>query len=636
MRTHATSWHAWVAVTVVATANTGSSLLAQSRGQAPDERDSSQRCGPTHILVDSSNANTESLLVLCEKSGEIVRLDRDTGQVLNRQEIGEEPFSMTIGPDAGRIYASCRRGQEVVELDATSLDVLRRFPLVGDPVGVAVSADGSRLYVALHSLDLVAVVDLESGQVTKRLVAGNGPTMITVLPERRLVYVSNLLTPPETAGRPPYLELTVIDDETARILDRINLPNANIGRWMAHTPDEAFLVVAISRPKNLIPMAQVARGWVVTNGFALVSPDGRHPPVQLLVDQPNLGVADPYAVAMTPDGRKFYLTGAGVDQVIAVDAEKARQVMKEALAGEIPRYADHLGLSRRYVVARIPVGACPQSLAIGSKGNRLFVGNRLDDTITVIDVATDQVVQTLTIREPTADDRLARGEKLFHNAKRAFQHQFSCVSCHPEGGVDGLQYDLEPDGIGLNIADNRNMRAVRGTGPFKWNGKNPDIATQCGTRTAKWIVRTGWLSSTQVVELVEYIRSIPAAFNPYRRPDGRLTRAQRRGKKVFERTTLNNGTPLPDRDRCDYCHSGPYHTNGRKFDVGTRGPRDTDGEFDSAHLINLFDAPPYLHDGRAPTLEEIWTVYNREDKHGVSSDWTKQQLNDLMEYLKSL
>lgn len=636
MKTHATSWHAWFAVLVVATASTGSSLLAQSRERAADERSSSQRCGPTHILVDSSGANTESLLVLCEKSGEIVRLHLDSGQVVKRRKIGEGPFSMTISPGAGKLYASCRRGQEVVELDAASLDVLRRFPLIGDPVGVAVSADGSRLYVALHSLDRIAVIDLDSGQVTKQLVAGNGPGMITVLPARGLVYVSNLLTPPNTAGQPPYLELTVIDDETTHIVDRINLHNANIGRWMAHTPDESLLVVAISRPKNLIPMVQVARGWVVTNGFALVSTDGKHPPVQLLVDQPSLAVADPYAVAMTPDGKKFYLTGAGADRVIAIDMEKARQVMKEALAGEIPRYADHLGLSRRYVVARIPVGACPQSLAIGSQGNRLFVGNRLDDTVSVIDVATERVVDTWDLCDFIPGNRLARGEKLFHSAKRAFQQQFSCASCHPEGGVDGLQYDLEPDGIGQNIIDNRNMRAVRGTGPFKWNGKNLDLATQCGMRTAKWITRTGWLTSRQVATLTDYIRSIPAAFNPHRSPDGRLTRAQRRGKKVFERTTLNDGTPLPERDRCDFCHPGPYFTDGRKFDVGTMGQRDTDSEFDSAHLINIFDSPPYLHDGRAPTLEEIWTVFNLDDKHGVSRDWTKQQLNDLMEYLKSL
>jgi len=35
-------------------------------------------------------------------------------------------------------------------------------------------------------------------------------------------------------------------------------------------------------------------------------------------------------------------------------------------------------------------------------------------------------------------------------------------------------------------------------------------------------------------------------------------------------------------------------------------------------------------------LEEIWTVFNPRDTHGVSNDLTKDELNDLIEYLKTL
>jgi len=46
--------------------------------------------------------------------------------------------------------------------------------------------------------------------------------------------------------------------------------------------------------------------------------------------------------------------------------------------------------------------------------------------------------------------------------------------------------------------------------------------------------------------------------------------------------------------------------------------------------------PPYLHDGKAPTLEEIWTKFNDNDEHGVANDMLKNELNDLVEYLKSI
>lgn len=44
----------------------------------------------------------------------------------------------------------------------------------------------------------------------------------------------------------------------------------------------------------------------------------------------------------------------------------------------------------------------------------------------------------------------------------------------------------------------------------------------------------------------------------------------------------------------------------------------------------------WQHNGKAETLEEIWTRFNPYDLHGVTNDMTKDQLNDLVEYLKTL
>ena len=56
----------------------------------------------------------------------------------------------------------------------------------------------------------------------------------------------------------------------------------------------------------------------------------------------------------------------------------------------------------------------------------------------------------------------------------------------------------------------------------------------------------------------------------------------------------------------------------------------------SPQLNNVYESAPYLHDGKAATLEEIWTKYNDHDEHGVANDMMKDQLNDLVEYLKSI
>ena len=84
------------------------------------------------------------------------------------------------------------------------------------------------------------------------------------------------------------------------------------------------------------------------------------------------------------------------------------------------------------------------------------------------------------------------------------------------------------------------------------------------------------------------------------------------------------------------CHFPPLYTDRRLHDVGTKMAFDTISKFDVPHLNNIYDSAPYLHNGAAATLEEIWTVFNREDRHGVTNDMTKDQLNDLIEYLKTL
>ena len=82
-----------------------------------------------------------------------------------------------------------------------------------------------------------------------------------------------------------------------------------------------------------------------------------------------------------------------------------------------------------------------------------------------------------------------RGERLFNNAKITFHRQLSCHTCHPDGHVDGLTYDIESDGIGVAPVDNRTLRGILDTGPFKWSGTNPTLSRQCGPRLSVFFTR---------------------------------------------------------------------------------------------------------------------------------------------------
>jgi YVTN family beta-propeller protein len=481
------------------------------------------------------------------------------------------------------------------------------------------------------------VVDPKRGVELKRLTAGRSPTFLALTPDGRCLYVTNLLSQPVPYGVPPAPEVTIIDVERNIVLDRQSLPSTNSVEGIAWSPKGDIGLIALLRVKNLITATQVAQGWMITNGLGVIRADADGEVVQVLLDEMNAYFADPFGVAFSPDGREAYITTSGANSVSVVDVGRLKRLLDEASPRTLlHRYPNDLGLSAEYVVARIPVGNAPKGIVVAPDGRTIYVAEHLTDRIAVIDARLRKVTGSIDLGGPRVVTLRRRGEQLFNGVTATFQGQFSCQSCHPDGGVDGLSYDLEPDGLGTSLVDNRTLRGIAGTAPFKWSGVTPDLKTQCGMRFAKFITRSGGFSPDQLEALVTYLKTIPLPPNPYRSPDGMLTPAQERGKLIFERVVTNDGRSIPPEGRCITCHPPPFYTNGRSFDVGTKKWYDTSGTFDTPQLNNIYDTAPYLHDGSAATLEEIWTVYGTEDRHGIVNDLTKEQLNDLIEYLKSL
>jgi len=191
--------------------------------------------------------------------------------------------------------------------------------------------------------------------------------------------------------------------------------------------------------------------------------------------------------------------------------------------------------------------------------------------------------------------------------------------------------------MGRNLANTQSLREIGDTAPFKWNGKNQTVYKQDGMRFSTILTRTEAFSYNDLDAITAYImRGIEHPPNLQYNPDGNLTASQERGKAIFERTIDNNGEVIPENNRCVTCHPAPLYTNRQMADVSTLAETDDPMLFDTPHLTNLFASPPYLHDGRARTLEEIWTVYAEDDRHGRVNDLTKPELNDLINYLKSL
>lgn len=58
--------------------------------------------------------------------------------------------------------------------------------------------------------------------------------------------------------------------------------------------------------------------------------------------------------------------------------------------------------------------------------------------------------------------------------------------------------------------------------------------------------------------------------------------------------------------------------------------------YDTPTLLGIYRTAPYLHHGKAETLEEVLTKYNPDDHHGVTSHLTKSEQLSLVEFLKAL
>lgn len=617
------------------------------------------------------------LYVLCQQSGEVRVLDASTYAPIKTIAVGRVPRGFSLSPGGSRLFVANSWDDTISVIDTESLNVVATWHIGMEPTGVVEGPAGKYLYVANRISNDVAVLNAQTGSEVKRLAAGRGASYMTLAPGGKRLYVTHVYPNPAPWRTQPKSEITVIDTATAEVVDRIPLLSIAGVFHVAFTADGRLGAVAELHPKNLVPLTAVEHGATFENTLTLFGADVGGKTIEVPLDNLEQYAARPFGVAFAPDRSRLYVTGSGSEEVVVIDVPRLLRYI-HTHRGPI---VYNLAAAGNYVIKRIAVGHDPRGVAVSPDGRRLLVANRLDDTISVIDTGADTVVSTIHLagskqlwllnvalkvfdevsntpegRKRCADchidakhrnapkmdlsrakevQALRRGEQTFYTAQYSFHGGIGCANCHIDSTFDGMQWDLEPDGLGRDILDNRLLEDIKDTAPFKWNGGNPNLPTECGPRTEKYFWRSQNYDDRTLADLTAYVNSLPPRPNRWRLPNGQLTPAQERGKEIFDRAKDNFGKPIPLTNRCNYCHSGPLGTSRKKFDVGTKQPGDSTGLFDTPQLVNVALTGPYLHDGKAATLEEIWTIYNPHDQHGRTNDLTKDELNDLIEYLRT-
>ena len=589
---------------------------------------------PLEVLLSPDGAR---LYVLCQQSEEVRVLDAASFAVIKNIAVGRVPRGFSLSPDGGRLFVTNSWDDTLSVIDTSTLAVAATWPVGAEPSSVVEDRAGKRLFVANRISSDVAVLDAQTGVEEKRLLAGRGSSYLTLSPGGSRIYATHIYPNPprvrtEQDNRTaPESEITVIDAARAVVVDRIPLHRIAGVFHVAISADGRLGVVSEYHPKNLIPLAHLEHGGAFAYTITVFGADVGKASVEVPLDELERYASQPFGVAIAPDKSRIYVTSGGSEMVTVVDVPRLLRFIHTHNGP----FVQDLSASANYVAARIAVGRNPRGLTLTRDGRRLFVANRMEDTISVIDTRTNRVASTITLAGPKTLSVLRKGEQAFYTARYSFQGQIGCSSCHIDSTFDGITWDLEPDGFGRDIVANKMLEGVKDTEPYKWTGTNPDIPTECGPRTEKYFWRSETFDNLTLTDLAAYIRSLEPRPNRWRLANGEQTPAQERGQELFTRSVDKFGKPIDEHNRCSYCHSGPKGTNQKISDVGTRKPTDNTGLLKAVPLTEIALIAPYLHDGSARTLEEIWTVYNPEDKHGRTNDLTKDELNDLIEYLRT-
>jgi YVTN family beta-propeller protein len=577
------------------------------------------------------------LYVVAQEGNALLVVDTEKNKVVDKIGVGKMPYTVVINNDGKLAYVSNQWSDNVSVVDLEKATVVDTLTTGNGPAGMSFSADGNYLYVVNAFSSDISVIDLKSGEEQRRFTAGNNPTSAETSPDGKTILVTSRRAVIEPYGNPVRTELTIIDGIAQRVKEHRNMESAYLMENAAFTPSGDMAIVTLVRPKNLVPSIQVEQGWMMTYGIGIIEQKENGRIIQLLLDEPNAYYADPFDIVITPDGKKAFISNSGVNRISVVSLDSIRRMIANATPEMINDWPDNLGLSFSYVTGRIKTGANPKGMAVSPEGKLLYVAEQLEDRIAVFNTSSLETVGTIDLGGPDRITVARQGRRLFSNAGHTFQNQFSCYTCHPDFHEDGLVYNMASKDMGRNLTNTQSLRDIGDTAPYKWNGKNATVYKQDGIRFSTVLTRTEQFSYKDLDAIASYItRGIHYPPNIQNHPGQELTESQLRGKTIFERSVDFKGNSIPENGRCITCHPAPFYTNRQMFDVGTLASSDDSIKFDTPHLNNIFASAPYLHDGRAETLEEIWTKYGKEDKHGVVNDLSKEQLNDLIDYLKSL
>lgn len=558
------------------------------------------------LTRDGRNALTANVT-----SDSVSLVDLTAGKVASEATVGQRPFAVALTPDGRTALVTNSWGNSVtlLEVGADGLGVTATVPVGDEPRGVAVTADGGRAFVALAGEDRVAVLDLKTRKVTARWSVGVEPWHVAISPDGKTLAVAN------TRGR----TVSVLDAKTGAERHTVKTQGRNLRQIAISADGQWAYLPSIAERGAGVSIENVDRGWIVGNRLTRVPLTEDGPREAITLDRSRDAVADLDGCAFSPDGQTIALTAGGTHELLLLRTSGLPFV---AYGGPGDHIDESLAEnSKRF--RRVKLGGRPLGVAFTPDGKTVVVTNYLSNAVQTVDTANGQVVKTIALGGPASPSLERRGEAIFHDGNRSFGSWYSCNSCHTEGHTNGGNFDTLNDGGIGKPKRTPSLRGLSETAPYTWHGWNPDLRDSVKESMRK-TMQASSPTDADVDALTAYLKTLTFRPNPNRAADGSLTPAARRGETVF----TEKG--------CVSCHSAPLYTTPKVYTVGLEQPDDVYQGFNPPTLRGVYARSPYLHDGRARTLEDVLTVHHRPSQLTGKPDLNPSELADVIAFLKSL
>lgn len=562
------------------------------------------------FMTDLQLSGDGTIVVACNGSCTLKEVS-NSGEVINSWLLPTAPTSVVVKGNIA--YVTCFDNQHKSSLVIVNLkgDIIEEvvLPNHSGAMSPILSADGTKLYLCNKFHNSISEYDIASRRVTNQVEVSREPVEIVISGDNKYLYVINFLPAQQANLDHVGCELSVIDIDKFEKIKDIKLENgSNALRGLTTSTDGKYIFISHNLGRYTVPTSQLQQGWMNTSALSVVDAKSLTYLGAILVDEAERGAAGTWGVAC--DDEYLYVSHSGTHEISVIDYP--------AFVAKFESYQDKSVLSYDL---RFLYGI-RERVQLDGNGHRNFIVSDgvvvapayFSDHLNFYNSASKELI-SYALNPKRRESDAHKGERIFNDATFCFQNWQSCNGCHPsDGRTDGLNWDLMNDGVG-NSKNCKSLLLSLETPPSMITGIRASgyVANRAGFK----FIQFHEIGEEDAKSIDAYVHSLRAVSSPYL-VDGELSDKAKKGRQVYEER------------RCDGCHSGPHFTDLKTHRIGD------DIEFeqgwDTPTLIEVWRTAPYLFDGRAYSLHDVFGLH----KHGIDKKLSKSDLDALVEYVNSL